>query len=369
MSVIYSHVHILFLQRVIPLLQLRKSLEVTRQWLASCCSVVLFAARHVLLTWMTEWRTVPCSVLFGKGEAVARKGMQLRKEICLHARPCYLHLEPIVAFNSRSKTSISWTSFEQLFTSSVSEAKSRSWHFLYSIALNWGLSCMFSAAYALLPNGNTFIIRPVHRVTPAWEGQTVYCFIWLAFSLKAWHAHNVTALKLLFSSSQSAECASPSLRSANLSALKKRWEQAGNLNQDKPSSVPPPSQPSSRCRPPALARTTSITEHCPPVKSPSLPTAQGGQLTASLVQQPSTAPEASKREEQIGMDRDELTRSERPEKLEQQVPTSPCASYEKPRVPLNNLKMKFEKGEEAMVKVVIDRRTHTKHLSVMNPNT
>ncbi|XP_040889087.1 LIM domain and actin-binding protein 1-like isoform X2 [Toxotes jaculatrix] len=46
------------------------------------------------------------------------------------------------------------------------------------------------------------------------------------------------------------------------------------------------------------------------------------------------------------MDRDEVTHSERPEKLEEQVPTSPSASYEKPRVPLNNLKMKFEKGED-----------------------
>lgn len=36
----------------------------------------------------------------------------------------------------------------------------------------------------------------------------------------------------------------------------------------------------------------------------------------------------------------------------EQVPTSPCASYEKPRVPLNNLKMKFEKGEDT--KVIID---------------
>nr|XP_033483364.1 LIM domain and actin-binding protein 1-like isoform X2 [Epinephelus lanceolatus]XP_033483365.1 LIM domain and actin-binding protein 1-like isoform X2 [Epinephelus lanceolatus]XP_033483366.1 LIM domain and actin-binding protein 1-like isoform X2 [Epinephelus lanceolatus] len=50
------------------------------------------------------------------------------------------------------------------------------------------------------------------------------------------------------------------------------------------------------------------------------------------------------------MDRDELTHCERPEKLEQQVPTSPCASYEKARVPLNNLKMKFEKGEDTMGK-------------------
>lgn len=76
------------------------------------------------------------------------------------------------------------------------------------------------------------------------------------------------------------------------------------------------------------------------------------------------------------MEGDELTRSERPEKLEEQVPTSPCASYEKPRVPLNNLKMKFEKGEDAVGKVVTDgfieeEHTHAKHLrhNVMNTST
>ncbi len=109
---------------------------------------------------------------------------------------------------------------------------------------------------------------------------------------------------LSFSSSQASESAAPSLRSANLSALKKRWE-------------------------------------------------QGGQLTASRVQEPS--------EDQRGMDRDGLTHSERPEKLEEHVPTSPRASYEKPRVPLNNLKMKFEKGEDALGKVLRDRFTGEEH--------
>ncbi|XP_078104415.1 LIM domain and actin-binding protein 1-like isoform X1 [Sander vitreus] len=143
------------------------------------------------------------------------------------------------------------------------------------------------------------------------------------------------------------ERASPSMRSVNLGALKKRWEPA----QGKPSSIPHPPSPSSHhSRPPALAKSASITEHCPPVKSPGLPTTQGGQLTASRVEQPAVTPEASKGEEQRGMDRYELTHRERPEKLEEQVPTSPCASYEKPRVPLNNLKMKFERGEDSMGK-------------------
>lgn len=52
-----------------------------------------------------------------------------------------------------------------------------------------------------------------------------------------------------------------------------------------------------------------------------------------------------------------MTQSERPAKLEEQVPTSPRATYEKPRVPLNNLKMKFERGEDASNKVVTDKFT------------
>ncbi|XP_033994540.1 LIM domain and actin-binding protein 1-like isoform X2 [Trematomus bernacchii] len=137
-----------------------------------------------------------------------------------------------------------------------------------------------------------------------------------------------------------------SLRLGNLTALKKRWEQP----QNKPSSVPTPSQPPPRSRPPALARPASIAEHGPPLKSPGVPPSQGDQLTASVVQKPAAAPEASKGEEQTEMERDVLTHRERPEKLDEQVPTSPCASYEKPRVPLTNLKMKFERGEETMGK-------------------
>ncbi|XP_060898694.1 LIM domain and actin-binding protein 1-like isoform X1 [Labrus mixtus] len=138
------------------------------------------------------------------------------------------------------------------------------------------------------------------------------------------------------------ESASPSLRSTNLSALKKRWEQRGSSDRDKSASVPPPIQSSIRRRPSALARTPSITEQSPPMKSPTVRTDQGGPLTDL---------KANRGEEERGMDKDELTHSDRPEKLEEQVPTSPRASYEKAQVPLNNLKMKFERGEDAKGKV------------------
>lgn len=140
-----------------------------------------------------------------------------------------------------------------------------------------------------------------------------------------------------FTSSQTSDSAAPSLRSSNLSVLKKRWEQAGNRAQ--PPSVPPPSQPSSRCRP-------------KPTPNP-----QGGQLTTSQDQKPLAPRKAYRGEEDGGMDRDVLTQSERPEMPEEQVPTSPRASYEKPRVPLNNLKMKFERGDDAVGKVIKDKFT------------
>uniref|UniRef100_UPI003AAADE23 LIM domain and actin-binding protein 1-like n=1 Tax=Centroberyx gerrardi TaxID=166262 RepID=UPI003AAADE23 len=147
------------------------------------------------------------------------------------------------------------------------------------------------------------------------------------------------------------ESAAPALRTGNLSVLKKRWEQAGHLPQDKPSSLLLPSQPSSRFTPPALPKPAPVSEHCPPSKSPGPLTPPGGQGTAGCFQHPSAASRAAEGDQKRGMERDELTYSEGPKKLEEPVPSSPCASFEKPSVPLNNLKMRFEKGEETTVKV------------------
>ncbi|TWW62241.1 LIM domain and actin-binding protein 1-like isoform X1 [Takifugu flavidus] len=121
---------------------------------------------------------------------------------------------------------------------------------------------------------------------------------------------------------KASDVVAPSLRSANLSALKKRWEQP---------SVPPPAQHVPRSRPPAASRPA--------------PLLQGGQLATRHDQQPPAAGKAPQGDG--GMDSDELTQREGPETPEEQVPNSPRGSYEKPRVPLNNLKMRFEKGEDA----------------------
>lgn len=55
-------------------------------------------------------------------------------KVCLHEPPCHLHLEPIVAFSS-CKSSISWTNFEQLLASSVTNAKFGFPHFVNPILL------------------------------------------------------------------------------------------------------------------------------------------------------------------------------------------------------------------------------------------
>lgn len=152
---------------------------------------------------------------------------------------------------------------------------------------------------------------------------------------------------VFFSVPQALESGTAPLRSGNLSALKKRWEQAGTRDQDDPPSAPAPGRSISRSRPHTFTR-PPVSE--PQVKSPGPVTDRGGRHTANRVQQASAAPEG---EDQSGMEKDEMTHSSANEKLEQQVPTSPCASYEKPRVPLNNLKMKFEKGDEPVGKVEI----------------
>lgn len=121
----------------------------------------------------------------------------------------------------------------------------------------------------------------------------------------------------------------PSLRSANLSALKKRWEQP---------SVPTPAQHVPRSRPPAASRPA--------------PLLQGGQLATCHDQQPPAAGKASQGEG--GMDSDELPQRGELDVPEEQVPNSPRGSYEKPQMPLNNLKMRFEKGEDARNKVIKD---------------
>lgn len=152
-----------------------------------------------------------------------------------------------------------------------------------------------------------------------------------------------------FLSFQSSESVTSSQRSGNLSALKKRWEQVGDQNQEKCAPVSLTKHSSIRRRPPVLSRPPIISEERPPVKSPAPPTDQTGPPSAGKARQPSIAEDPK----QGGLDREEPMDRKIPEKSEEQAPTSPIASYEKANVPLNSLKMKFEKGENSKVNVLM----------------
>ncbi|XP_054605664.2 LIM domain and actin-binding protein 1 isoform X1 [Nothobranchius furzeri] len=141
------------------------------------------------------------------------------------------------------------------------------------------------------------------------------------------------------------ESTSSSLRSGNLTALKKRWEQAGS--QDKTPAAPPPRGSSIRRSRSTLTRSAPVPEEVPQVKSSTPPSEPRDQKAADRVQQTPAAPEG---EDHRVMEREEPMHRRKLEKVEEQVPTSPCATHEKPRVPLTNLKMKFEQGEDSMVK-------------------
>uniref|UniRef100_A0A4W5L004 LIM zinc-binding domain-containing protein n=1 Tax=Hucho hucho TaxID=62062 RepID=A0A4W5L004_9TELE len=152
---------------------------------------------------------------------------------------------------------------------------------------------------------------------------------------------------------KSVESLPPTLRSGNLSVLKKRWEQPAP-RQDKPSLLPGP--PRTRLLPTAVPKPVPPTEHRPPAKSPGSPGTQGSQDTAaSRFQYPSAA--IAKEGVERRMERKDQQPSEGEEEeglmqVEEKVaPPSPCSPVEKPSVPLNSLKMMFEKGEGAKRRV------------------
>uniref|UniRef100_A0A8C7F241 LIM domain and actin-binding protein 1 n=1 Tax=Oncorhynchus kisutch TaxID=8019 RepID=A0A8C7F241_ONCKI len=148
----------------------------------------------------------------------------------------------------------------------------------------------------------------------------------------------------------SVESLPPTLRSGNLSVLKKRWEQPAP-RQDKPSLLPA-GPPRARLIPPAVPKPVPPTEHRPPAKSPGSP---GTQDSQDSIQYPSAA--IAKEGAERRMERKDQRPSEGEEEeglmqVEDKVaPPSPCSPVEKPSVPLNSLKMMFEKGEGAKRRV------------------
>ncbi|XP_008408251.1 LIM domain and actin-binding protein 1-like isoform X3 [Poecilia reticulata] len=143
-----------------------------------------------------------------------------------------------------------------------------------------------------------------------------------------------------------------SLRSGKLNSLKNQFEKTVNLNQDKKPPVPPPSGSSILRSRSVLTRPTAIREEpAAPVKNQDLRADRGHQSVARPEQQQPPPPAAPAGDKQRGMDGDEAANRRKPERIEEEAPTSPLATFEKPKVQLTDLKMKFEKGEDAAGKV------------------
>ncbi|XP_035595908.1 LIM domain and actin-binding protein 1-like isoform X2 [Oncorhynchus keta] len=120
----------------------------------------------------------------------------------------------------------------------------------------------------------------------------------------------------------------PTLRSGNLSVLKKWWEQ--------------PVQSSARsCAPlPHTTQTRCLLPLNPKAKHQIQPLAT--QAQPPLSPDPDTSPTAA--EDQAGPGMERRLQQRDPERQEA-VAEVPCVPSEKPNIPLNNLKMMFEKGE------------------------
>ncbi|XP_023847460.1 LIM domain and actin-binding protein 1-like [Salvelinus sp. IW2-2015] len=123
----------------------------------------------------------------------------------------------------------------------------------------------------------------------------------------------------------------PTLSSGNLSVLKKWWEQ-------------PVQSSATSCAP--LPHTRCLLPLNPKAKHQIQP--QATQAQPPLSPDPNTSPTAAEDQAGPGMERELQQRD--PERQEA-VAEVPCVPSEKPNMPLNNLKMIFEKGENQQIKV------------------
>ncbi|XP_046880600.1 LIM domain and actin-binding protein 1-like isoform X2 [Hypomesus transpacificus] len=153
---------------------------------------------------------------------------------------------------------------------------------------------------------------------------------------------------------ESFESLPSTLRSGNLSVLKKRWEHTGPPQQDK--TVPlPTSKPRARITPPAVPRPPPATKNHSPTEKPPGPlnTQEGQSIASHHPYLPAAIKPAEGGENQRAMEKKEMRTNEVEEEeglmqVEEKVvssPCSPCSPLEKPSMPLNSLKMMFEKGE------------------------
>lgn len=131
---------------------------------------------------------------------------------------------------------------------------------------------------------------------------------------------------------QAAEPSPQTFRSCNLSVLKKLWEQ--------------PVQSATPCA--ALPHTRRLLPSDPNAKHQIQTQPQATQAQPPLSPDPNTSPTAA--EDQAGPGMEGRLQQRDPERQEA-IAEVPCVPSEKPNIPLNNLKMLFEKGENQQNKV------------------
>ncbi|XP_073682033.1 LIM domain and actin-binding protein 1 isoform X2 [Garra rufa] len=118
------------------------------------------------------------------------------------------------------------------------------------------------------------------------------------------------------------------LRSGTLSVLKKRWEQT---HQEKPA-------PQLSVAPVSLKAQSASSKPSNPPEPPA--------SSRKLMRQPSLTQESSSHERPAKIKADMETKQKKcaKEEEENKTPSDPCSPVEKPTLPLNNLKMMYEKG-------------------------
>ncbi|XP_041701535.2 LIM domain and actin-binding protein 1 isoform X2 [Coregonus clupeaformis] len=127
-----------------------------------------------------------------------------------------------------------------------------------------------------------------------------------------------------------AELLPPTLRSGNLSVLKKRWEQ-------------PVQSSATSCAPlPHTTHTRCLLPSDPKAKHQTQPQRQATEDQPPLSPDPNTSPTAA--EDQAGPSMERRLQQRDPERQEAAA-VVPCVPSEKPNIPINNLKTMFEKGE------------------------
>ncbi|XP_072522385.1 LIM domain and actin-binding protein 1 [Salminus brasiliensis] len=136
-----------------------------------------------------------------------------------------------------------------------------------------------------------------------------------------------------------AESVPPTLRSGNLSVLKKRWEHDKAAPQLSVAPAPTASRPEPPLEPRPPTRTGNF------VRQGSLRQPLTRWERPVQIKEEKKAPEMEERKPEKQQERSVEEEQEEHREAGPMSPTTPCSPLEKPSVPLNSLKKMFEKGE------------------------